>query len=351
MNIKTILLSTVVLSAISVTEMVAINSVSADSGQGQTYVKTTDIDMPVRGTDGGIWSQPYGQKDATYMGQVNSLAGQKITAYSAYKDTDSGVLWVEINDNGQHGWVDATTLTEKSALGNWGTRFVTVANFKSSQVMPAIVHTKSTLDNRYNNDYGRDQSITFGGDHGIVGSLTPYDGKSVEVTETFGDKNGTTWARISPLDDVNNFSWVDASRLEIKNTQRIELGDATGRGYKVQIKSNIGDVWTRPYGLDNSQYMRSVASLGNKTYDIDKVVSVGESGKDTIQHWVHLKDVGWVHRNTVNFINEHRNGQNVTDPKWQTTSYVQDQYDPFMYGGISGVQLTRGYDGLPGFDN
>ncbi|MBZ5961367.1 SH3-like domain-containing protein [Leuconostoc gelidum subsp. gasicomitatum] len=351
MTIKSLLLGTAVLSTIGISGMLTIQSVSADSGQGQTYVKTTEIDMPIRGTNGGIWSHPYGQKNAAYLGEVKSIAGQKVTAYGAYKDTDSGVLWVEINYNNVRGWVDANTLTEMSAIGNWGVRYVNVSNFETKMKRPAIVHA-TVLDNRFDNDYGRNKNVIIGKESGIVGSLNPYNGKGVEVNATFVDKNGVTWANISPLDNVNNFSWINASRLEMKDTPRIELGQLASENYKVTLNGH-GDVWTRPYGLENSQWLRSVQSLGNdKQYAVDKVVSIGVRGKTSVENWVHLKNVGWVHQNTVKFVNTHQDRHTVTDPKWHSISYSEKQYDPFMFGGISGVDsLIQGYDGIPGFDS
>lgn len=350
MTIKTLLLSTAVLATVGLGGAIGAQSASADSNQGQTYVKNIDVQIPTKGKDGGVWTRPYGQNGASYLGNVRDIAGQKVAGYSAYKDTDSGVLWVEINYHGQRGFVDSNTLTQPNDVGSVE-YYTNDQAFITNQNQSAIVHSTASWDNRFSNDWGRDKDVTFGGYSGIVGSLNPYNGKAVKVSGSFVDKNGTTWSRISPLDNVNDFSWVDASRLEMKNTKAIELANTTNHTYKVQIKSNMGDVWTRPYGLDNSQYMRSVSSLGNQLYDVDKVVSVGERGKDTIQEWVHLTNVGWVHRNTVKFINFHQGGHYVTDPKWHTTSYVEDQYDPFMYGGISGSTLSRGYDGLPGFDN
>ncbi|WP_257641323.1 GW dipeptide domain-containing protein [Leuconostoc gasicomitatum] len=353
---KKFLISAALLSTTASTALLMTNNVSADAGQGQSYIKTTSVEIPLRGIDGGIWSHPYGQKGATHLGNVRAITGKTVTAYSAYKDTDSGTLWIEILFNGQRGWVDANTLTERSNIGYFDTRFVNVRNFQTTVNKPAVVHAKATGDNRFDNDFGRDKAITFGGTSGIVGSLAPYNGKSVEVRATFIDRNNVTWAQIRPLTNQNlntdDLSWVDASRLTFKDTTGIQVADVASKDYKVTL-FETGDVWTRPYGLKNSQWMRTVKSLGTGVYAVDKVaISNSYAGDDRYNHWIHLKNVGWVHGGVAKFVNEHKNGRYISDPKYHFTSYKEAQYDPFVNGGITGYDtLIRGYDGLPGFDN
>lgn len=99
--------------------------------------------------------------------------------------------------------------------------------------------------------------------------------------------------------------------------------------------------------------MRTVKSLGTGMYAVDKVaISNSYAGDDRYNHWIHLKNVGWVHGSVAKFVNEHKNGRYISDPKYHFTSYQEAQYDPFVNGGITGYDtLIRGYDGLPGFDN
>ena len=118
MTIKTLLLSTAVLATVGLGGAIGAQSVAADNNQGQTYVKNIDVQIPTKGKDGGVWTRPYGQNGASYLGNVRDIAGQKVAGYSAYKDTDSGVLWVEINFHGQRGFVDSNTLTQPNDVGS-----------------------------------------------------------------------------------------------------------------------------------------------------------------------------------------------------------------------------------------
>lgn len=98
MNMKMILLSTTILGAMTVAGAVGSQHVSADAGQGQ--YKSVDTTGILHSTgDDSIWSKPYGQQGAEWLGSVKSNQGKTVKVSAMYTDTDTGIVWINFNFN------------------------------------------------------------------------------------------------------------------------------------------------------------------------------------------------------------------------------------------------------------
>lgn len=284
--------------------MINQDSVSADSNNGQYQMKQGWAYVVSHGRNDGVWTKPYGQDNAQYLGSINSLEGRGITVYGTYIDADTGTKWIQFDFNGQKAWV-----VSDSVRNNNKYLYYTTDEYNATTSV---------------NKYARNNTT----------------GNLVLVTSTFYDQNGVKWANIGDNQYVENSSLdynVNATNVTVHWTDD---------SYGVTIKSNVsGDVWTRPYGLEKSEWMNSVSNISGNHYTVDKVASFNN------QNWIHLKNTGWVHESVVNWDQGLSWKADTAYGRYGIRNYVEGPRSAFNYFYNKESGITKTLMGVDGTEN
>lgn len=187
--------------------------------------------------------------------------------------------------------------------------------FDGSVAINTTVETaKLHAGHSYDNLFTAGVSGTVGAE--IADSVSNHEGEFVHVLNKFNDQNGFKWAEIQ-LNGKNYYVAQDTLNYDIHYVRVFGLED----GVRVHLNNdpNAG-VWTRPYGLNNAAYMESVDSIrenGSREFTVDKYAELFN------QHWIHLKDTGWVISSTAKF---------QTKP-WASNTTVKSTYSLAGFDG------------------
>lgn len=327
---KMILLSTTILGAMTVAGAVGSQHVSADAGQGQ--YKSVDTTGILHSTgDDSIWSKPYGQQGAEWLGSVKSNQGKTVKVSAMYTDTDTGIVWINFNFNGQSAWATSEVVAGYLSYNNTNySRKITV----NSSLGTAKLHAVHNYDNLFK-----------GGTSGVAGakivdSVSNHEGEFIRVLNKFSDQNGTKWAEIQ-LNNQNYYVAQDTLNYNVHYVMVFGLDN----GVKVHLndRDHGAAVWTRPYGLDNAAYMESVDSIrqnGNREFTVDKYADFNN------QYWVHLKDTGWVISSAVNFETKNLLIQDTGYYRYGIKQYSMQEDIPWRSNTtIKSTYSLSGFDG------
>lgn len=108
--IKYLLIAPFILGSLAV-----VQKVSADANDGLSYVKDVSgsLDLSHDKSD-GLWSHPYGQKGADYMGKLSDFKNKDLKFTQMYIDSGNDLKWLNFVENGKSYWVDsrATSLSK-----------------------------------------------------------------------------------------------------------------------------------------------------------------------------------------------------------------------------------------------
>lgn len=192
-----------------------------------------------------------------------------------------------------------------------------------------------------------------GGTYGTVnarqaGRVSDINDTLVQVQNTFKDNSGITWASIT-LENDSTVYYVNAGLLDydVPNVRLV----ITDGSFKAKVKDSNDGVWSRPYGLKDASYMKSVHGLNHsQEYVVDKAVVV-KSGT-----WYHLKDVGWVHNSGIqswgsvygiDYDSTAYNRYGKADYKWNEKKPFS--YSPYAYRSV--ISDKTGVDGARSFND
>lgn len=330
MNMKKILLSTAVLGAMTVVGVVGSQNVSADAGQGQ-YKSVDKTGVLHSNSDDSIWTKPYGQQGAEWLGNVKSNQGKIVKVSGMYTDSDTGIVWINFDFNGQSGWATSDVVASYFSYNktNYSHKITVNSSFEIAKL-----HAVHSYDNLFT-----------GGTSGVVGakiagSVSNHEGEFVRVLNKFNDQNGTKWAEIQ-LNGENYYVAQDALNYDVHYVRVFGLED----GVKVHLNGDErgAAVWTRPYGLENASYMESVDSIrqnGSREFTVDKYAEVND------QYWLHLKDTGWVISSTANFQTKNLLNKGTGYNRYGIVEYSMQEDIPWNSNTtIKSTYSLAGYDG------
>lgn len=283
------------------------NQASADTNNpGQYKMKTANAYMISIDRADGVWSKPYGQEGANYLGKATDIQGQQIKAYGTYVD-NNGTVWVQFDFKGQRAWVDANSV-------------------------------------RNHRDYFRENTDKFDATD-YVGKPARVNGKIVVVLDTYVDETGAKWASVSEGKDILN-STIDYN----VQTQQVSVS-ATDNSYGLTIKNGPGAVWSKPYGLGGAEYYNATNNLAGQHFFADKIAYVGKDA----QKWIHIDHVGWVHEDVLTWDNGQVMNTGTMLGRYGIVSYTQGPRSPFTdylneHQGV-GSTIASGYDGSSSASN
>lgn len=287
----------------------------ADSGNGQVAYKSGWTTVPNTNRGDGIWSKPYGQSGATYLGNMNDLQGRGITVYGSYTDSDSGTLWVEFDYNGQRAFVDAKSLNSHQ-------QSIDAYSYQMN-VMDKVTNASSS-DALWTKPYG-----VQGAEY--VGSAD-INNQFVFVKSISYDKNGVAWAHIIYN---NQDCYIAANLLSDHNA---DFGDShqSNKGWiygdytTISANSNASAL-TSPWGENGSTILKSLSDVNGQS------VQVVAHTRTNTGDWVKVKtqygEVFWL---------DSSNLSNKKDGFYK--SYAKTEVY-VGYGKYKGVSFARGASG------
>ncbi|WP_416827954.1 GW domain-containing glycosaminoglycan-binding protein [Ectobacillus polymachus] len=211
-------------------------------------------------TGHGIWTRPYGEPTASYLGDISLYRGTIVHITSLIQSGD--VTWYYMQVNGKPiGWIDSRAVDS----------IPTIDSVNENQLV------KRTKDNGvWSIPYGLDGAS-------YIGSTNDYVGKDIKLIQKMS-LNGVQWYQFSI--DGTVIGWIDSSVLsELTNIQEINQNAVMG-------VTGTNGIWTMPYGLDGAGYIDSTDA-----YAYEDIVLVKSAMKDSVQ-WYEFslggQVMGWI---------------------------------------------------------
>lgn len=185
----------------------------------------------------GIWSAPYGEYGASWVGSTNSYSYQNVQVVQSA--TKGNVTWNKIMaGNKVLGWVDARVFTK------------TVSNIKDENRIVLIGDTDG--HGVWSTPYGENGAS-------YVGSASNYDNRPLQIIRSL-DKDGGRWYYFKV--DGHEEGWIDAKA--ISSATNIQAVGKTGH-----VSNADGNaVWTKPYGMQHANYVGSAADFANQNLNL-----------------------------------------------------------------------------------
>ncbi|WP_416827569.1 GW domain-containing glycosaminoglycan-binding protein [Ectobacillus polymachus] len=221
--------------------------------------------MFVHTAGNGIWTSPYGDQGANYVGDTTRYAGKVVHISSETRRGD--VLWCFVNVNGQPiGWVDSRVLENVSTVND--------------QDVNQLV--KSTTGNGvWSVPYGVQGSS-------YVGSTNNYVGKVIKLVQKIS-LNNVVWYQFSVDNQV--IGWVDGRVLSDVNGISDSNRDA------VMGATSINSIWSMPYGVPGAEYLGSTDLYAYRNITILNTTTYHNTLWDRIS--MDGKVMGWIDDNAL----------------------------------------------------
>ncbi|WP_379970459.1 GW domain-containing glycosaminoglycan-binding protein [Ectobacillus sp. sgz5001026] len=214
----------------------------------------------------GVWSLPYGEYGARYLGPTNNYANQAVQIVQSIKGGET--VWYHIRkDNQDIGWVDSRL-------------FSTLDNVKDEN-RQAVLGSVESWEAIYKAPEGEP------GDD-ILGWVSEYNYQSVQVLKS-ANKGDTIWNQIQLKNGL--IGWVN-SRVLSKEYNGLENIKDENYDAVVQYSPNGDGIWSAPYGEYAAEYYAPTNYYSNQT------VHVIQSAKKGATTWIKFKFanevIGWV---------------------------------------------------------
>lgn len=190
----------------------------------------------------GIWSVPYGEYGATFLGLTDEYSYQPITVIRSI--TKGTTLWNKIKLGDQvMGWIDASVYSNVTNVSNEN-RLALLGDTNGNAVWTA--------------PYGENGA-------NYVGSANNYVNYPIQIIRSL-DKNGVHWYYFK----INNqtIGWIDSRA--ISNATSVQSIDNIGH----VSNANNNAVWTVPYGLQNAHYIGSASDFTYKNLHLTTVINL-----------------------------------------------------------------------------
>ncbi len=216
-------------------------------------------------TGDAIWSLPYGEANANYVGPVDQISNQPVQVVQSVQK--GSTTWKKIKSGNRIlGWIDAHVFKKLENLKN--------------EDRQAVVGSVNDGDGIWSLPYG-EVGATY------IGPVNNHSYDQLHIIQS-ATKNGVTWNKVELPDGTTG--WVDARVFDSEYNSLDNVQDEQKQGIVAQ--SNGDAIWSAPYGEHNAKYLGSVDSLRNQN------VKILKQAKKSGITWNQIKlpngKVGWV---------------------------------------------------------
>lgn len=240
-----------------------------DAANALTNLQVTDESstetVSSSATGDAIWTLPYGEDNANYVGPINRISNQSVQVVQSVQK--GSTTWKKIKiGNRVIGWIDAHVFKKLENLKN--------------EDRQAVVGSVNDGDGIWSLPYG-EAGATY------IGPVNNYSYDQLHIIES-ATKNGVTWNKVELSDGTTG--WVDARVFDNQYNGLDQVEEESQQG--IIAKSNGDAIWSAPYGEHNAKYLGSVDSLRNQNV---KILKQAKKGGVT---WNQIKlpngKVGWI---------------------------------------------------------
>ncbi|WP_416828448.1 GW domain-containing glycosaminoglycan-binding protein [Ectobacillus polymachus] len=259
----------------------------------------------------GVWSLPYGEYGARYLGPTNNYANQTVQIDQSIKGGET--IWYHIRNNNQDiGWVDSRL-------------FSTLDNVKDEN-RQAVLGSVESWEAIYKVPEGEP------GDD-ILAWVSEYNYQSVQVIKSakIGD---TIWNQIQLKNGL--IGWVN-SRVLSKEYNGLENIKDENYDAVVQYSPNGDGIWSAPYGEHAAEYYAPTNYFSNQT------VHVIQSAKKGATTWIKFEFaneiIGWMDERVL-----HTQSGGSTNGATYTAPAIRDKaYSLGFFNDPSGALVYNKY--------
>ncbi|WP_416828447.1 GW domain-containing glycosaminoglycan-binding protein [Ectobacillus polymachus] len=218
-----------------------------DAGNALSDLQVTDENstetVTTASTGDGIWSLPYGENEAKYVGPTNKINNQTVQVVQSVQKGSTTWKKIKVGDR-VIGWVD-------------GHVFKKLENVKDED-RDGVIGSVNDGDGIWSLPYGEDGAR-------YMGPVNNYSFDTMHIIQS-ATKSGVTWNKIELPDGTTG--WIDARIFDNEYNGLDNIKDEDQQGLVTQ--SNGDAIWSAPYGEHNAKYLGSVDSLRNKYVQIVK---------------------------------------------------------------------------------
>lgn len=254
--------------------------VHADTNDGISETKTVVGQITQSGRNDGLWSKPYGQKDAQYLGAASKFDNKKFDFTRLYIDSDNGTKWLEFTYDNQTYWVDDDGTSLKNQNVN------TLFTYNNDLTDLKLTSTKDG-DLIWTKPFETK-------DASVLASVKAHVGEVYKVKGVIVDKNNTAWVNIDfqGQDAFVAESAFGGSNYNSNLSSQSTYVDYSNKGISTTIIPRDGDsALTLPYGNMNSQILQSLNNFKGQTV---QVLDSYNNGVAWLKVRTHDNHVFWV---------------------------------------------------------
>lgn len=197
---QSILIVPIVLGGLLVSSTIA----HADNNQGKRYIADIHSQLKIRKANDSLWSKPYGQAGANYLGGLDQFKDKDLTFTQLYVDANTGVNWLKFKENNTSYWVDAsaTSLANDNVTNVFTGKESVMFKYTFVENKYAIINPLMAKGNVYSLPDG-EPGATKSGD------LSQYTGKRLNIVKQAVNKD--TQEKWFQIDNNTGKFWVKSS--------------------------------------------------------------------------------------------------------------------------------------------
>ncbi|SFJ95822.1 MULTISPECIES: GW domain-containing glycosaminoglycan-binding protein [unclassified Bacillus (in: firmicutes)] len=184
----------------------------------------------------GIWTLPYGDKNAKWVGSVSDYSFQPVKIVQKVSTGNVGWCKIQVGDR-VLGWVDAQTLVDRSIFEEDKTVMAENVNDHAIWSIP----------------YGLEGAKN-------VGNVSDY-ANSIMHVDKYTYVDNTRWYHVSV--DGRDIGWLDSKAI----SGAFYILQRSGV-YHVSTNDTSHGVWSRPYGMKNASWIGSAVEYKNKNLEL-----------------------------------------------------------------------------------
>lgn len=252
----------------------------ADSGDGISEVKHVTGVISQDGRADGLWSKPYGQNGAQYLGKASTFQGRSLDFTELYVDSDDGTTWVKFSDGNTNYWVDSAGTSFKNKNAE--------SVFSYSNNIPNVKFISTNPQ-----DLIWTKPFETKGAKSLA-SVKDHLGDVFKVKRVLVDKNHTGWVNIdyNGVDAYVAESAVGGSNYNDNISKETKYVDYTNKHISTTISATDKDsALTLPYGDPKSQILKPLSDFNNQKVE---VLASYDNGVAWLKVKTQANDVFWM---------------------------------------------------------
>lgn len=202
--------STLFIAPLLLSSLITFSTAHASDIQGKHYTGAVHSQLKIRESNDSLWSKPYGQKGADYLGGLDQFKDKDLT-FTQLNVDDGGVKWLNFIENNTSYWVDAdaTQLTGSNVVRIFEGKDSVKFNYTATTNKYAIINPLLVEGDVYSMPDGEDGASK-------VGSLSDYSAKRLQIVKTAVNKvTKEQWVQVE--NGTNTKFWVKSSAVSIQN--------------------------------------------------------------------------------------------------------------------------------------